>query len=301
MSEKRKKSKWWIWPISILLVGFVVAEITKPFAGKMLMTPFRNGMESKMPEYCKSCSFSMRDGVNLRGWETINSSDSEPKAVVILLHGISDSKESRKFALKFLLDRGWKGVAIDQRAHGESEGEYATYGVEEKKDIKEIIDVMSERYPNAVFGIWGTSFGGAVSLQSLAYDERLDFGIVESTFFSLPEVVQDYVRNWSGLDSAWFAKMTLDSATKIVGEDMSDVKPGIVAKKISQPVLLFHGNKDEKITLSNGKRIAKNLTHPDSEFVIIEGAGHDNLMAVGRKETFPLMDAFIKEAIRNQR
>ena len=75
--------------------------------------------------------------------------------------------------------------------------------------------------------------------------------------------------------------------------DLSKIAPGEVAARIKQPVLLFHGDQDEEIVVSHGQRIAKQLKHPQSEFVIIKGAGHRDLMSVGYHLAYPKIRSFI--------
>lgn len=81
---------------------------------------------------------------------------------------------------------------FDSRAHGESQGKYCTYGFYEKKDISAIVDFIGPKYRNVNIGIWGNSLGAAVAIQAMEYDSRILFGIIESTFTDLSQIVFDY-------------------------------------------------------------------------------------------------------------
>ena len=44
----------------------------------------------------------------------------------------------------FLSENGFNSVALDLRAHGESEGQLCSFGVNEKKDIQKLIDYLPQ-------------------------------------------------------------------------------------------------------------------------------------------------------------
>ena len=80
-----------------------------------------------------------RDGIILRGWlvqpassSTRDSSSNatnakEPRDWVLLFHGVSDNRVGDLGVADFLLRAGYAVVMMDSRAHGESEGDIATY------------------------------------------------------------------------------------------------------------------------------------------------------------------------------
>ena len=131
------------------------------------------------------------DSLNLEGY-WVNSNKSKTKGVIIMVHGIGGSKEHFIHLAKLLAHQGIASVLFDSRAHGDSEGDYCTYGYYEKRDIKAIVDAIREKDATIPIGIWGNSMGGAIALQALAYDNRLQFGVIESTFTDLHQIVYDY-------------------------------------------------------------------------------------------------------------
>jgi len=74
---------------------------------------------------------------------------------------------------------------------------YSTYGYHEKNDISLIIDEIKKKQPNTKLGIWGNSLGGAIALQAIEKDKRLEFRIIESTFTDLNQIVYDYQKRFS--------------------------------------------------------------------------------------------------------
>ena len=112
----------------------------------------------------------------------IQSKQDSIRGVMILVHGIGGCKESFLSLANRLANQGIASVLFDNRAHGQSGGQYSTYGFYEKKDISRIIDHIKEQDNQIPIGIWGNSLGGAIAIQSMEYDKRIHFGIIESTF-----------------------------------------------------------------------------------------------------------------------
>ena len=63
--------------------------------------------------------------------------------------------------------------------------------------------------------------------------------------------------------------------------DPDQVKPGMIAKQIQQPVLLIHGDADPNINIRYGRQIYEQLTSPEKELLIVHGGTHYDLYATG--------------------
>ncbi|MBQ2817488.1 MAG: hypothetical protein IJF16_06125, partial [Clostridia bacterium] len=58
------------------------------------------------------------------------------KKTIILAHGYRSSAADFSCAWELYRELGFNLLAIDQRAHGRSEGKYITFGVKEKDDVR---------------------------------------------------------------------------------------------------------------------------------------------------------------------
>jgi uncharacterized protein len=96
------------------------------------------------------------DGAILRGWYVVPSNDNG--SVIVLLHGVSDNREGMLGFAPMFLDRGYRVLLPDARAHGESGGDLATYGIRESGDISRWIERLEEAHPKCVYG-FGESMG----------------------------------------------------------------------------------------------------------------------------------------------
>ncbi len=212
-------------------------------------------------------------GLWLRGWFLRPAGS--PRGTVVLLHGHASCKESVFPLAKLLSEHGYQSLAYDSRGHGESGGEYCTFGYYEHRDCSRYVDEGERRFgPLGPLAIEGQSFGGAVALQTMAEDHRFRCGVVESTFANLRGVVQSDARRW--LHVSW--SLPVDSALHRAGEiahfPAEDISPEHAADHTQCPVLLIHGTSDRRIPSSDGERIFQHLHAPGCEWYPVPGADH---------------------------
>lgn len=223
------------------------------------------------------------DSIMLKGYK-VEPIDQKVKAAVILIHGIGGNKSHFLSLAESLAERGYAAVAFDLRAHGESDGQFTTYGYYEKHDIKAIVNHIRSQDPDVPIGIWGGSLGGAVALQTMALDDRIDFGIVESTFRNLEEIMHDYQRRIVGVPMGYYMGKAVNKAEQIGKFEVGDVNPLKAAASIAKPVLIAHGDADRRISFEYGKSLYDQLSHPDKEWILVKGGKHIGLSDAGGVE-----------------
>ncbi|MDB4174051.1 lysophospholipase [Bacteroidia bacterium] len=216
------------------------------------------------------------------------------RGTIILLHGIRGYKEHFIPLAQYLNENGYNTLALDLRAHGNSEGSYCTYGFYEKKDIASCVDFLLARpKADSNIGVWGQSLGGAIALQAMAYDSRIKFGIIESTFSNLNTIVSDYSERMFGFNIPWVSKYALSRAGVMADFKPNEVSPGTSAKRITQPVLVAHGTADKHISYDYGKQNFDHLSSVQKVFLPVDGAAHQNLWQVGGTFYFDAIDQFL--------
>ena len=63
--------------------------------------------------------------------------------------------------------------------------------------------------------------------------------------------------------------------------------------KISCPLLLLQGSRDEVVPMSHSEALLQACSNPNKQLVFIEGAGHNDIQAVAGKELFEILQKFL--------
>jgi pimeloyl-ACP methyl ester carboxylesterase len=169
-------------------------------------------------------------------------------------------------------------LAVDSRGHGESTGAYLTYGVEEARDLRALLDELARRQLLArPLAVVGSSYGGATALQFAALDPRVDRVVAMASFASLREVVPEYL-GWilgpaAGVVPSALVDELIDGACARAGFDADDACPRCVAPRIRASVLLVHSRDDARIPWQHSAAIAGAL-RARHELMLVDGAGH---------------------------
>ena len=290
-----------IFTISLLFFGFIgvivlFEEWKMPY---MPIVPMRQSgvlLPSELGLQYENLDIDVENGLILRGY--FIHALGVPKATIILLHGIGSNKENWLRHAQMLAQNGFNAVVYDQRAHGKSDGDYCTFGFYEKYDVSKFVDILLEKMPTMKIGVQGASLGGAVALQVLAHDKRLGFGIVESTFNTLENVVEKYGYDYFRIKSRWLARRILTKSAIIARFRPFEIQPMVACRHINQPVLIVHGDADDKIPIDFDRENFAALSSINKEFYVVKGAGHDNVGEIGGKKYQRKIFSFLQRALR---
>ena len=306
----KKRKKWKALRrllLSLTIVGFLFLHFYMPRFITEIKNPLLELVRDKhLPEKKfnntglpgKYISFTSIDNIELSAYLTLSESDS-PKGTIILLHGIRSNKESFIWLSQILAKQGYHSVALDSRAHGESEGTHCTFGVKEKQDVSALIDVLTEQENlSENIGIWGQSLGGAIGLQAMGSDQRIQFGIIESTFSDFKTITNDYFNYHAGFNIKALTDYLVYRAGKIAEFDPEDARPVKYCEKITQPTLIVHGDNDQRIDIKYGRENFSKIISSDKEFIEIKTAGHLDVWKVGGQDYLNKVLDFIDKQIK---
>ncbi len=218
------------------------------------------------------------DGAVLRAWFM-----RPPEAngdAVILLHGVADNRMGTYGYGKWLVQNRYTVLIPDARAHGNSSGGLATYGLKEADDIHRWVDwIETAEHPRCMFGL-GESMGAAQLLQSLPKEPRLCAVVAESPFATFREVAYSrfgrpfHTGPWLGRT---FFRPTVDVGFLYIrlryGLNMEEASPEQAVVGMKTPILLIHGLDDHNIPPYNSDLIE--ARNPSSIVVWkVPGAAH---------------------------
>lgn len=177
-------------PRANLLAAFVVALI---LAGNGILAWPAQAASIKI-EDLRVSSGSGADTVDLDATLYIpDGVSSAPAAAILVAHGFGGSKNSVQGVAMRLAESGYVALAYSARGFGDSTGTISVNAPEyEIADARAMIDLLAER-PEVVqdsagdprVGIYGRSYGGALTLLTAGYDDRVDVIAPGSTWNSL--------------------------------------------------------------------------------------------------------------------
>jgi dipeptidyl aminopeptidase/acylaminoacyl peptidase len=207
-----------------------------------------------------------RDGSTLSAW-SIQPLNGNGRAV-ILLHGLSDNRLGMIGYAELLLSHGFSVLMPDARAHGNSGGQLATYGLMESEDIHRWFGWLQQnQHPGCIFG-FAESMGAAQLLQSLQTEPRFCAVAAESPFSSFREIAFDRVGQFFAT-GPWLGRTVLRPVVEFAFGyarwkyrlNFEQISPEGIVAAARVPVLLIHGRNDNNIPIRHSRRIASgNLT-----------------------------------------
>jgi uncharacterized protein len=219
-----------------------------------------------------------RDRIALRGW--LFTPAKATGDAVLILHGIADSRASQVGLARMFLAHGYTVLVPDNRAHGESGGDIATYGLLEADDVHRWVSLLiDDRHPQRVFGL-GESLGGAVLIQSLRVEPRFSAIVADSAFSTFERIARDRVaerlplpRKIGSLLAAppvWAGFMY---SRLRYGLDFHAASPEAALARSTTPVLLIHGLKDRQTPPMHSETLAAS-NRRSATLWLVPGAGH---------------------------
>lgn len=213
----------------------------------------------------------------------------------LVCHGYtSKAKHMAGFVNKFH-SLGYNVLAVDARAHGDSEGTKIGMGWVERFDVIEWIKYIISLEPDAQIILHGVSMGASTVL--MASGEELPKNV--------KAIIADcgYTSEWDEfrqeadvLHIPWFPVLNASSAISKVrdGYDFKQASAVEQVKKSSIPTLFIHGSKDELVPygMLNELYSAANC---EKEILTIQGAGHALSSSVAPELYWNTVETFLKK------
>lgn len=212
---------------------------------------------------------------------------------IVISHGITNNYVRSLKYLEPFLSRGYNAVVYDHRNHGKSEGDYTTFGYEEKKDLKKVIDYVQKRIgKEGIIGTHGESMGAATVLQHAAMDSRVDFIISDCSFSSAESIFAHRLSVENHLPAFPFLQVASFINKLRRGIWFSEMSPLAVIGKVHQPVLFIHGLADDYVP-SRHTQILYDLKPEPKMLYLVEGARHASSIYVNHEKYLETITVFL--------
>lgn len=201
------------------------------------------------------------------------------KKTVVISHGYKGNPETMANYAKMFYDMGYNVLLPDDRAHGDSAGDYINFGWLDRLDylswINKLISVKGEDEKILLFGV---SMGGA-TMEMLSGENlptQVKAIIADCGYSSIKEELTYLLKKQYHLPEYPIEPMVSTINRQRLGYYLGDVSSKAQLAKNRRPILFIHGGKDTYVPVTMAYQnyratkapkqlwIVKNATHAES-------------------------------------
>ena len=244
-----------------------------------------HGFETLPEEYyaaSETLNITSSDGLELTGYHYTPENSNDKWAVIV--HGYGHNhKHMNGFAQMYLLN-GYNVLMVDQRAAGESEGDWLTMGVAEGNDVALWTQKIAEINPNAKIILHGVSMGAATAMLAAANPNATNVvSLVEDCGYTnvinlvdiLKEALKDSNPKLSAqLSNPEFIEMIDTAAETLTGYKLTAAAPIDSIGNATMPSIFISGDSDSVVPMSNLDSLYTASGAGVKEIFTVAGATH---------------------------
>ena len=238
-------------------------------------------------------------GAVLAGWLFRN--PARKRCAVIISHGHTGTRYGALKYAPIFFERGCAVLTLDARHHGESTGEYGTYGYYESQDLAEATGWLAQQLgiTTQEIGLVGESMGASISMLAAArLPDGPAFVLADSCFRSLPAILSYQGEKQYGPVVLGLLPGALLIADLRADFDASEVSPEDAAAKLHVPVILIHSSSDEYTPPEHSAAIFERLPDERKALHITNwGATHGRSIDTNYGSYAALVSAFLDQYV----
>lgn len=263
--------------------------------------------------------------------------ETRPRAVVLMLHGISQRAHTLGTVAESLAEQGFETYGMDLRGHGwwhnkqtKCDDGFTCDYKKSKEDVVKVLSALKEQNKDLPIYLIGESVGSAVALRAANESSDILNGLVlcgagskpgranylwlltdiTKCMFRKPVNIVRYQKKY-GTDDLVALQKTIDdpeqrktfSLREILRAKRFLAKNRKYAKQLAPnvSVLVVHGDKDLTLTPKSAKKVFKAFNTYDKQLVMVPACGHILLGTPNPKPTVTnSITAFIDDRISDK-
>ena len=271
--------------ISLSTIGGAILfyAFARRFERSVVFQPerYRDGAAWKMPRGGEDVWFKGASGERLHGWYVrAQSVEAERATTLIYFHGNGGNINAVGWLGEALSSRGFNVLLFDYRGYGRSEGQVTDErGIYQDADAAyDYITIERGADPLGVV-LYGQSLGTVVAAD-LAARRPCGALILESGLSSASDMAS-LILPWVPVWIHRYGRNRFESAKKL--------------EQVRAPVLVAHGARDRTIPVEQGYKLYAAAREP-KRLVIVQEAGHNDLVATGGREYLDTLADFIQSS-----
>ena len=251
----------------------------------------------------------------------------QPRASLVICHGVNSHGGQYLRAAEDFVARGFAVTAPDLRGRGRSEGErFYTESVDDYvSDLSLAIELARSRNPTLPLYLLGHSAGGVTAVSyALDHQDRIDGLICESFAFRVyaPDIALSVLKGASHIaphlhvlklkmedfsrDPEWVERLLADPLTTDEVQPVQTVaalaRAGDRFERefgtITLPVLILHGTGDKATRPDGSQEFFDKAASSDKRLILYEDYYHDLLNDVGRDRVMEYVIGWIEARLK---
>jgi uncharacterized protein len=251
----------------------------------LLDTPYQN------------VSFRATDGTKLAGWwipanRTQRTDDRHPaqdwgNRTIILCHGFGADKAADLRMARDMVPNGYNVLAFDFRAHGQSGGQFTTFGALERQDVLGAVRWVKANHPQEskkIFGL-GESMGAAALINAAADQsdegQSIDAIAVFAPFDRLTTLLKGAADSHYAPAAGWLAaNVCLPVASVQFGTNLFAFTPAAAVQSLwPRPILVLASDQDRGVDIHRCRALYDQSLQPKFRYWAEKGSREALLFA----------------------
>ena len=204
--------------------------------------------------------------------------DSNSNKTVCLVHGYSANyKEMQPYA-KYFYEKGYNILCVENRAHGNSEGDVVGMGYLDRKDLLAWLDFLGNENDIVFLGLsMGASAVCCLSGEKLPSSVK---GIISDSAFDNAEKELSHVLKKFGIFRKIILKHLKSYTKKLHNFNLSEANMLRFVKNTKVPILYIHGKKDNYVPYQNSQNLYNATPESLRNIVLVDEAEHAQSYAI---------------------
>jgi pimeloyl-ACP methyl ester carboxylesterase len=257
----------------IVVVLLILGLLAVGAAGQFLIQPDQHAIGNPPADLpTERVMLTAADGYRISGWLIAGQAS---HGVVLLVHGVRADRRDMLPRAHFLHRLGYRVMLIDLPAHGESSGDFISYGVHDALAVTAALNYLHWHYPTEHIGAIGVSLGAAAVVLSQP-KPALDAVVLESMFPTIEQAVGNRLDYRLGTEAHLLSPLLLWQLPLRLHISPAQLRPISVIGQLHSPLLIAGGAID-RYTPPNETVQLYNAAQPPKSLWIVPGAAHVDL------------------------
>lgn len=218
----------------------------------------------------------------------------DSKKFIVLLHGYSANHYIQMPFVKMFKDRGYNVLMIDNRSHGKSGGEFASYGKFESEDLDLFINMLLNRFGDDIWiGLHGQSMGASTAIIYANKYGKVNFVISDCGYSDGKGIIKYQLNEKSKLPMFPFYNLLNNKVIRRCKFSFDEVSPIKYIKENITPIMFVHGTSDTTVPYKMSEDMYKVRKNEKDKLLLVEDAEHMMCYAKNKEGYLKTLDEFL--------